>query len=93
MYLLDFIVRKNWGIIMKRDLHFINYFEEPDFRRWIIKGSMRAQRRKIVILGPSQRNPHSPLFFQKKEDFPFPIADLLKLFFNIITLLGKRGII
>lgn len=23
MYLLDFIVRKNWGIIMKRDLHLI----------------------------------------------------------------------
>nr|YP_009672470.1 Ycf1 [Cichorium intybus]QCX42493.1 Ycf1 [Cichorium intybus] len=76
---------------MKRDFHFINYLEEPDFRRWIIKGSMRAQRRKIVILGPSQRNPHSPLFFQKKEDFPFPIADLLKLFFNIRNWVGKKS--
>nr|YP_010496435.1 Ycf1 protein [Paraprenanthes sororia]UWN00078.1 Ycf1 protein [Paraprenanthes sororia] len=74
-----------------RDLGFISYLEEPDFRRSVIKGSMRAQRRKLVIWGPYQGNPHSPLFLEKKEDFPFPISDLIKIFFNIKGWLGKKS--
>nr|YP_010494358.1 Ycf1 protein [Lactuca inermis]UWM97305.1 Ycf1 protein [Lactuca inermis] len=74
-----------------KELGFISYLEEPDFRRSTIKGSMRAQRRKLVIWGPYQGNPHSPLFLEKKKDFPFPISDLIKLFFNIKDRLGKKS--
>nr|WFG48912.1 hypothetical chloroplast RF19 [Lactuca undulata] len=74
-----------------KELGFISYLEEPDFRRSVIKGSMRAQRRKLVIWGPYQGNPHSPLFLEKKQDFPFPISDLIKLFFNIKDRLGKKS--
>ncbi|KAI3847355.1 hypothetical protein MKX03_023493 [Papaver bracteatum] len=49
----------------------LRYSQESDFRRDIIKGSMRAQRRKTVIWEPFQTNIHSPLFFDriyKKEE-------------------------
>nr|QNL17595.1 Ycf1 [Leucanthemella linearis] len=84
---------KNYNLYTKfnRDSGFISYLEEPDFRRAVIKGSMRIQRRKMVIWGPSQGNPHSPLFFEKMEDFPFPISDLMKLFLNIRDWLGKKS--
>nr|YP_009320327.1 hypothetical chloroplast RF19 [Pericallis hybrida]ALE65976.1 hypothetical chloroplast RF19 [Pericallis hybrida] len=84
---------KNYNLYRKfnRDSGFISYLEEPDFRRAVIKGSMRIQRRKMVIWGPSQGNPHSPLFLEKMEDFPFPISDLTKLFFNIRNWLGKKS--
>nr|QKY75866.1 hypothetical chloroplast RF19 [Flaveria bidentis] len=84
---------KNYNLYSKfnRDSGFISYLEEPDFRRAVIKGSMRIQRRKMVIWGPSQGNPHSPLFLEKMEDFPFPISDLMKLFFNIRDWLGKKS--
>nr|YP_010007772.1 hypothetical chloroplast RF1 [Nannoglottis ravida]QNR58599.1 hypothetical chloroplast RF1 [Nannoglottis ravida] len=84
---------KNYNLYRKfnRDSSFISYLEEPDFRRAIIKGSMRIQRRKIVVWGLSQGNPHSPLFLEKMEDFPFPISNLMKLFFNIRDWLGKKS--
>nr|YP_009374642.1 hypothetical chloroplast RF1 [Linochilus tenuifolius]ARH04528.1 hypothetical chloroplast RF1 [Linochilus tenuifolius] len=84
---------KNYNLYTKfnRDSGFISYLEEPDFRRAAIKGSMRVQRRKMVIWGPSQGNPHSPLFLEKMEDFPFPISNLMKLFFNIRDWLGKKS--
>nr|YP_010600136.1 hypothetical chloroplast protein RF19 [Blumea aromatica]WAL05638.1 hypothetical chloroplast protein RF19 [Blumea aromatica] len=84
---------KNYNLYRKfnRDSGFISYLEEPDFRRAVIKGSTRIQRRKMVIWGPSQGNPHSPLFLEKMEDFPFPISDLMKLFFNIRDWLGKKS--
>nr|YP_010923799.1 Ycf1 protein [Greenmaniella resinosa]WKB10558.1 Ycf1 protein [Greenmaniella resinosa] len=84
---------KNYNLYSKfnRDSGFISYLEEPDFRRAIIKGSIRIQRRKMVIWEPSQGNPHSPLFLEKMEDFPFPISDLMKLFFNIRDWLGKKS--
>nr|YP_010924309.1 Ycf1 protein [Wunderlichia mirabilis]WKB11068.1 Ycf1 protein [Wunderlichia mirabilis] len=74
-----------------RDLGLISYLEESDFRRAVIKGSMRTQRRKMVIWGPSQGNPHSPLFLEKMEDFPFPISELMKVFFSIRDWLGKKS--
>nr|YP_009139836.1 hypothetical chloroplast RF1 [Cynara humilis]AKG49844.1 hypothetical chloroplast RF1 [Cynara humilis]AKH02255.1 hypothetical chloroplast RF1 [Cynara cardunculus var. scolymus] len=73
----------NFFVKLNRDSGFISYLEEPDFRRSVIKGSMRTQRRKVVIWGPSLGNAHSPLFFEKMENFPFPISDLMKLFSNI----------
>nr|YP_010158012.1 hypothetical chloroplast RF19 [Tugarinovia mongolica]QRG29957.1 hypothetical chloroplast RF19 [Tugarinovia mongolica] len=84
---------KNYNLFTKfnRDLGFISYLEQSDFRRAVIKGSMRTQRRKMVIWGPSQGNPHSPLFLEKMEDFPFPISELMKLFYNIIDWLGPKS--
>nr|YP_010118496.1 hypothetical chloroplast RF19 [Ainsliaea latifolia]QQY86353.1 hypothetical chloroplast RF19 [Ainsliaea latifolia] len=84
---------KNYNLYRKfnRDSGFISYLEQPDFRRAVIKGSMRTQRRKMVIWGPFQGNPHSPLFLEKMEDFPFPISELMKVFFSIRDGLGKKS--
>nr|YP_009769233.1 hypothetical chloroplast RF19 [Clitoria ternatea]QIS99934.1 hypothetical chloroplast RF19 [Clitoria ternatea] len=49
----------------KNELALIRYSQQPDFRRDIIKGSIRAQRRKIVTWKLFQRNVHSPLFLDK----------------------------
>nr|WVH37311.1 hypothetical chloroplast RF19 [Ainsliaea henryi] len=84
---------KNYNLYRKfnRDSGFISYLEQPDFRRAVIKGSMRTQKRKMVIWGPFQGNPHSPLFLEKMEDFPFPISELMKVFFSIRDGLGKKS--
>nr|QVL27049.1 hypothetical protein RF1 [Vitex glabrata] len=63
----------------------IRYSQQSDFRRGIIKGSMRAQRRKIVILELFQANAHSPLFLerlQKSPLFSFDISGSIKLMFR-----------
>nr|QCP70999.1 hypothetical chloroplast RF19 [Plantago ovata] len=44
------------------DLTMIRYLEQPDFDRDLINGSVRAQRRKVVIWKVFQGNAHSPLF-------------------------------
>nr|WKT13439.1 hypothetical chloroplast RF21 [Boswellia sacra] len=41
------------------------YLKKSDFRRNLIKGSMRAQRRKTVTYNLLQANPHSPLFLDR----------------------------
>nr|YP_010539444.1 Ycf1 protein [Coelogyne chinensis]UYF13575.1 Ycf1 protein [Coelogyne chinensis] len=41
------------------------YSQQSDFRRNLIKGSMRAQRRKTVIWDLFQVNVHSPLFLDR----------------------------
>nr|YP_009184095.1 Ycf1 [Dendrobium chrysotoxum]ALN98106.1 Ycf1 [Dendrobium chrysotoxum] len=43
----------------------IRYSQQSDFRRNLIKGSMRAQRRKTVIWDLFQVNAHSPLFLDR----------------------------
>nr|YP_009571006.1 hypothetical protein RF1 [Quintinia verdonii]QBC69512.1 hypothetical protein RF1 [Quintinia verdonii] len=61
------------------------YSQQSDFRRGIIKGSMRAQRRKTVIWELFQANVHSPLFLdriKKSPFFSFDISGLLKLIFR-----------
>nr|QIQ22853.1 hypothetical chloroplast RF1 [Cistanche sinensis] len=63
----------------------IHYSQQSDFRRGIIKGSMRSQRRKIVILELFQANAHSPLFLdriKKKFFFYFDISELIKFIFR-----------
>nr|QKV47833.1 hypothetical protein RF1 [Cremastra appendiculata] len=45
----------------------IRYSQQSDFRRNLIKGSMRAQRRKTVIFGLFQANVHSPLFLDRLD--------------------------
>nr|YP_009948552.1 hypothetical chloroplast RF19 [Berchemia lineata]QOH97733.1 hypothetical chloroplast RF19 [Berchemia lineata]WRM54044.1 hypothetical chloroplast RF1 [Phyllanthus cochinchinensis] len=62
----------------------IRYSQQPDFRRDIIKGSVRAQRRKTVIWQFFQANVHSPLFLDriaKSPLFSFDIFEPMKIFF------------
>nr|QVL26875.1 YCF1 protein [Sphenodesme mollis] len=69
----------------------IRYSQQSDFRHGIIKGSMRAQRRKIIILELFQANVHSPLFLerlQKSPLFSFDISGLIKRIF--LNWVGKR---
>nr|YP_010727649.1 hypothetical chloroplast RF1 [Geodorum attenuatum]WDZ67273.1 hypothetical chloroplast RF1 [Geodorum attenuatum] len=49
----------------------IRYSQQSDFRRNLIKGSMRAQRRKTVIFGLLQVNVHSSLFFDRLDKTSF----------------------
>lgn len=49
----------------KNQLALIRYSQQSDFRRDIIKGSIRAQRRKTVTWKFFQKSVHSPLFFDK----------------------------
>nr|YP_010415400.1 hypothetical chloroplast RF19 [Elsholtzia byeonsanensis]URY63350.1 hypothetical chloroplast RF19 [Elsholtzia byeonsanensis] len=63
----------------------IRYSQQSNFRRGIIKGSMRAQRRKIVISKLFQANAHSPLFFERLKNpplFSFELSGLIKLIFR-----------
>nr|WJJ45675.1 hypothetical chloroplast RF1 [Buddleja davidii] len=64
------------------EMALIRYSQQSDFRRGIIKGSMRAQRRKIVIWELFQANVHSPLFLDRIKKSPFlsfDISGLIKL--------------
>nr|YP_010587263.1 hypothetical chloroplast RF19 [Corethrodendron multijugum]UZZ46227.1 hypothetical chloroplast RF19 [Corethrodendron multijugum] len=58
------------------ELTLLKYSREPDFSRDIIRGSMRAQRRKIVTWKFFQSHPHSPLFLDKIQKSPFFWGDL-----------------
>nr|YP_010620436.1 hypothetical chloroplast RF1 [Cicca acida]WAX37412.1 hypothetical chloroplast RF1 [Cicca acida]WJJ69830.1 hypothetical chloroplast RF1 [Cicca acida] len=63
----------------------IRYSQQPDFRRDIIKGSARAQRRKTVIWQFFQANVHSPLFLDriaKSPLFSFDIFEPMNFFFR-----------
>ncbi|CAN4125391.1 unnamed protein product [Withania somnifera] len=70
----------------------ISYSQQSDFRRGIIKGSMRAQRRKTSIWKLFQANAHSPLFLDRITPprlFSFDISGLIKPIFRNWT--GKEG--
>nr|YP_011028232.1 hypothetical protein RF1 [Epidendrum porpax]WNS59644.1 hypothetical protein RF1 [Epidendrum porpax] len=64
----------------------INYLQQSDFRRNLIKGSMRAQRRKTVIWGLFQANVHSPIFLDRLDKTSFfsffDINEIKNLFFR-----------
>uniref|UniRef100_UPI0030FF3549 hypothetical protein RF1 n=1 Tax=Primula chapaensis TaxID=690490 RepID=UPI0030FF3549 len=63
----------------------IRYSQQSDFRRDIIKGSIRAQRRKTVIWELFQANMHSILFLNRIDKFSFFSFDtsgLMKLIFR-----------
>nr|YP_010698626.1 hypothetical protein RF1 [Corylopsis multiflora]WCH58701.1 hypothetical protein RF1 [Corylopsis multiflora] len=69
----------------------IRYSQQSDFRRDIIKGSVRAQRRKTTILELFQANIHSPLFLDRIDKppfFSFDISGRMKLIF--INWMGKN---
>nr|YP_010595479.1 hypothetical protein RF1 [Buchanania latifolia]WAJ58402.1 hypothetical protein RF1 [Buchanania latifolia] len=68
------------------------YAQQSDFRREIIKGSMRAQRRKTVIWEIFQANVHSPLFLDRMEKpfyFSFDISGPMKVIFRNLMLKKK----
>nr|YP_009145164.1 hypothetical chloroplast RF1 [Podococcus barteri]AKJ85873.1 hypothetical chloroplast RF1 [Podococcus barteri] len=61
----------------------IRYPEQSDFRRDMIKGSMRTQRRKTVIWKIWQANAHSPLFLDRiDKTFFFYISEMMNLIFR-----------
>nr|WRK83819.1 hypothetical chloroplast RF1 [Olea yuennanensis] len=63
----------------------LRYSQQSDFRRGIIKGSIRAQRRKIVIWELFQANVHSPLFLDRIKKsllFSFDISGPIKQIFR-----------
>nr|YP_010278819.1 hypothetical chloroplast RF1 [Anemone flaccida]UKG19083.1 hypothetical chloroplast RF1 [Anemone flaccida] len=65
------------------EVDLIRYSQQSDFRRDIIKGSMRAQRRKTVTWGLFQTTVHSPLFFDRIDSFfSFDIARMLNFIFR-----------
>nr|WHN57452.1 hypothetical chloroplast RF19 [Actaea purpurea] len=61
----------------------IRYSQQSDFRRDIIKGSMRAQRRKTVTWKLFQTTVHSPLFLDRIDKTFFFSFDISKNF-NLI---------
>nr|YP_009540690.1 hypothetical protein [Ricotia lunaria]AYQ22700.1 hypothetical protein [Ricotia lunaria] len=63
------------------EMALIRYSKQSDFRREIIKGSMRSQRRKTFIWEFFQAKVHSPLFFDRIDKlffFSFDIWGLKK---------------
>nr|QHN58337.1 Ycf1 [Cleisostoma simondii var. guangdongense] len=55
----------------EEEVALIRYSQQSDFRRNLIKGSMRAQRRKTVIWNLFQVNVHSPLFLDRVDKTSF----------------------
>nr|YP_010233246.1 214 kDa protein [Centranthera grandiflora]QSX28448.1 214 kDa protein [Centranthera grandiflora] len=64
------------------EIYVMHYPKESDFRRDVIKGSMRSQRRKMVIFEVFQAYARSPLFLDRTPKFPFYI---FKNISNFIT--------
>nr|YP_009829089.1 hypothetical chloroplast RF19 [Pistia stratiotes]QJC59581.1 hypothetical chloroplast RF19 [Pistia stratiotes] len=67
------------------EVSLIRYSQQSDFRRDLIKGSMRAQRRKTVILEMFQANVHSPLFLDQLDKtffLSFDISEMMNLIFR-----------
>nr|QFV18203.1 hypothetical chloroplast RF1 [Helleborus thibetanus] len=70
----------------------IRYSQQSDFCRDIIKGSMRAQRRKTVIWELFQTTVHSPFFLDRLDKnffFSFDIARMLNFLFRNRNWMGK----
>nr|QFV20072.1 hypothetical chloroplast RF19 [Taxillus thibetensis] len=68
----------------------IRYSHQSDFRRDIIKGSRRTQRRKTVIWELFQTNIHSPLFLERKKDNK--LLDLYFKFYELMKLMFRNAI-
>nr|QXI86370.1 hypothetical protein RF1 [Gentiana producta] len=69
---------------LRKQIFLVRYYQQSDFRRGIIKGSIRAQRRKICMWEPFQANVHSPLFLnviKKSPYFSFDRSGLIKAIF------------
>nr|AZM31640.1 Ycf1 [Sophora flavescens]QGA73976.1 ycf1 [Sophora alopecuroides var. alopecuroides] len=76
-----------------KELALIRYSQQSDFRRDIIKGSIRAQRRKIGTWKLFLRSAHSPLFLDKIEKpsfVSFDIFEPMKIFFMLKNWMRKK---
>nr|UXL83936.1 hypothetical protein Ycf1 [Dermatophyllum secundiflorum] len=77
----------------KKELALIRYSQQPDFRRDIVKGSIRAQRRKTATWKLFQRSVHSSLFLDKIEKDLFSSFDIfepMKIFFMFKSWMRKK---
>nr|YP_009891823.1 Ycf1.2 [Moriera spinosa]QKK38196.1 Ycf1.2 [Moriera spinosa] len=72
-------LNNNQNYDQKDEMALIRYSQQSDFRREIIQGSMRPQRRKTVIWEFFQANMHSPLFFDRIDKFFFFSFDIWRL--------------
>nr|YP_009335561.1 hypothetical chloroplast RF19 [Schoenolirion croceum]APO12705.1 hypothetical chloroplast RF19 [Schoenolirion croceum] len=64
----------------EEEVALIRYSQQSDFRRGIIKGSMRAQRRKTITWQMFQTNVHSPLFLDRiDKTFCFSFFDISEM--------------
>ena len=61
----------------------LRYSKQSDFNRDLIKGSVRAQRRKTVIWKLFQTNLHSPLFLDRIDTIFSPLLKILNPMFRI----------
>nr|YP_010636552.1 hypothetical chloroplast RF19 [Saxifraga angustata]WBQ49024.1 hypothetical chloroplast RF19 [Saxifraga angustata] len=76
--------------LQTEEVALVRYLEQPDSRRELIKGSMRAQRRKLVILKEFQAA-HSLLFIDRRKSPLFFVFDIFKLILSVfITRTGKK---
>nr|BBC20090.1 hypothetical chloroplast RF1 [Dendrobium shixingense] len=77
---------KNDDPMEEGEVALIRYSQQSDFRRNLIKGSMRAQRRKTVIWDLFQVNVHSPLFLDRLDKMfffsSFDINEMKNLIFR-----------
>nr|UEN67615.1 hypothetical protein RF1 [Sophora davidii] len=76
-----------------KELALIRYSQQSDFRRDIIKGSIRAQRRKILTWKLFLKSVHSPLFLDKIKKpsfFSFDIFEPMKIFFMLKNWMRKK---
>nr|QMJ95948.1 Ycf1 [Xanthoceras sorbifolium] len=67
----------------------LHYLQQSDFRRGIIKGSRRAQRRKAITWELFQANVHSPLFLDR-IDKPFSFASFKPMKEIFINRMSKQ---
>nr|YP_010991384.1 hypothetical chloroplast RF1 [Dendrobium sulcatum]WOX61751.1 hypothetical chloroplast RF1 [Dendrobium sulcatum] len=75
---------KNDDQMEEGEVALIRYSQQSDFRRNLIKGSMRAQRRKTVIWDLFQVNVHSPLFLDRLDKMSFFSSFYINEMKNII---------
>nr|YP_009892082.1 Ycf1.2 [Brayopsis alpaminae]QKK38455.1 Ycf1.2 [Brayopsis alpaminae] len=74
-------LKDNQNYDQNDEMALMRYSQQSDFRREIIKGSMRSQRRKTVIWEFFQAKVHSPFFFDRIDKpffFSFDIWGLKK---------------
>nr|SOR47865.1 ycf1 [Bunias orientalis] len=84
-------LKDNKNSDQKKEMALIRYSQQSDFRREIIKGSMRSQRRKTVIWDFFQAKVHSPLFFDRIDKLFFFSLDIWGLKKNFIrNLMWKK---
>nr|YP_010592926.1 hypothetical protein RF1 [Phyllagathis chongzuoensis]WAB65551.1 hypothetical protein RF1 [Phyllagathis chongzuoensis] len=80
----DINKKSNNNLDERDEVALIRYSQQSDFRRDIIKGSMRAQRRKTNIGSFFQANLHSPLFLERIHNplLSFDISKIQKFIFK-----------